>query len=90
MRAPRNPNAYEPTQMKFGPSKKDLRAQQEAMAAANKVTPLPDPTDIAVRKRQADELKALLKRRGRSSTLLSGRAGDMSATPMKRATIGRM
>jgi hypothetical protein len=51
--------------------------------------PLPDLTDAAVRRRQAEELKKLLKNRGRSRTLLSGRSGDQSPTPTRATTIGR-
>lgn len=89
MRAPSNPNTYQGSSWKFGPSKKDLRDQREAMAEATRATALPDMTDAAVRKRQADELKSLLKRRGRSSTLLSGRVGDTTATPANRPMLGR-
>lgn len=64
-------------------------ADPSASADANKVVPLPDPTNDAVRKRQADELKSLLSRRGASRTLLSGRAGDQSATATRRPTLAR-
>jgi hypothetical protein len=72
----------------------ESRAIEQAKAVAeatggNKVVPMPDMNDAAVRKRQADELNSLLKRRGRSSTLLSGRAGDQSATPMRKTILGR-
>lgn len=86
----KNPNTHAPSQMKFGPSKKDMAAQQAAMAEASKVTPLPDMNDAAIRKRQADELKSLMKRRGRSKTLLSGRMGDQSETPARRTIAGRV
>lgn len=54
-----------------------------------KNTPLPDMTDASVRKRQALELSKLLKNRGRSKTLLSGRAGDQSPTPTRSTTMSR-
>lgn len=76
-------------EMKFGPSKKDLRRQQEAVAAASKQTPLPDMQDASIRKQQADALQSLLRRRGRSRTLLSGRTGDQSPTAARRQTLGR-
>lgn len=84
-----HPNRHTPTQLKFGPSKKDQLAAQQAAAEANKVVPLPDPTDAAVRRRQMEELKAVMKRRGRSSTLLSGRTGDQSPTPMRKPMLAR-
>lgn len=68
-------------EMKFGGKPK--------IPPAPKPVALPDPTDAAVRKRQADDLKALLTRRGRSSTLLSGRLGDQSQAPAARTLLGR-
>lgn len=39
------------------------------------VVPLPDMTDATIRKSKADALAALLKNRGRSSTIFNHRGG---------------
>jgi hypothetical protein len=62
---------------------------QAEVAKANAPVPLPDYTDAAVRQRQAEALKKLVGRRGRSYTLMSGRTGDASPTPLKRAILKR-
>ncbi len=52
-------------------------------------TELPfDDTDARARQRQADLLEQIRSRRGRSSTIMSGRTGDTSAAPVKRRQLG--
>jgi len=79
--------------MSFGPSKADMRRQQEA-AAANAPKPMPDMQDAAIRQARADALKRLGARRGRSSTIMkhtggSGQLSDQGSSPMAKAMMTR-
>ena len=64
-------------------------ASRKAASRPQPVTPLPDMADAAVRQRKADMLKSILSRRGRSSTMLSGRLGDHTQTPINRPILSR-
>lgn len=83
--------------MSFGPSKKDLKKQQDAQIAAAKANapkPMPDMADAAVRQARADALKALQTRRGAASTIFnhkaaSGRVSDQNGSPIARSVISR-
>lgn len=77
----RHPSTLVPVEMKFGGGAKAPPPQ--------KPVTMPDVQDAAVRKRQSEVLASLLKRRGRSSTLLSGRLGDQSPTATRSTLLGR-
>jgi hypothetical protein len=66
--------------MSFGQKQPKIPEPQKAVA-------FPDLAGAAVKKAQQDAMKALQKRAGRTSTLLSGRIGDgIAATPSSTRT----
>lgn len=74
-----------------------FKAPKVKQTPLDPVVPLPDMNDAGIRKTKADALSALLKQRGRSSTILKmrGAGGGMSGgmsdpmAPRIKAMVGR-